>query len=344
MFGRKTMVICGALAVILAASYGAVRSWSSTAHGMLDWRVGVLLKYAELTKVDLFQEGRPVADIREFSRRGTGILKAAPTPLPVVRDIDFPGPAGRIPARVYVPGDQASYPVIIYYHGGGWVIGDLDSHDNVCRDLAVKVPAVVLSVDYRLAPEHVFPAAVDDAFAAMLWVTENAVSIQGDPTRIAVAGDSAGGNLAAVVARMARDRGVRLSAQVLIYPAVNLTDFSTDSYRLFGDGYYLTRRYMEKFRAYYMPDNKKWADARVSPLLHGGFSALPPAMVLTAQFDVLRDEGEAYAAALEKAGVPVTAKRYPGMIHGFIAMDRLLPAAKDARRDCAEFLRSVWAR
>jgi len=119
MFGRKTMVICGALAVILAASYGAVRSWSSTAHGMLDWRVGVLLKYAELTKVDLFQEGRPVADIREFSRRGTGILKAAPTPLPVVRDIDFPGPAGRIPARVYVPGDQASYPVIIYYHGGG---------------------------------------------------------------------------------------------------------------------------------------------------------------------------------------------------------------------------------
>ncbi len=344
MSKKGAVIIVGAICILMIVPYLAVRSWSATPYGRFDWRVAILMKYAEWTKVDLFKEGRSIPEVREFSRKGTAILKAAPTALPEVRDIEIPGPAGTIPARVYVPEGKAPLPVVIYFHGGGWVIGDLDSHDNVCRGLAAAVPAIVLSVDYRLAPEHIFPAAVDDAFAALTWTAKNAASIKGDPARIAVAGDSAGGNLAAVVARMARDRGVKLSAQVLIYPAVDLLHFATESYRLFGDGYYLTRRYMEKFRERYMPDKRHWSDPRVSPLLHGGFTGLPPAMVLTAQFDILRDEGEAYARALEKAGVPVTAKRYPGMIHGFIGMDRLLPTAKTARDDCAEFLRSIWKR
>ncbi len=332
------------VSIIVMVPYLLVRSWSMKEHGRLDWRVAVLMKYAEWTNVDLFREGRTIPEIREFSRKGTAMLRARPTALPEVRDIGMPGPGGYIPARVYVPEGDAPFPVLIYYHGGGWVIGNLDSHDNVCRGLAAGVPAVVLSVDYRLAPEHVFPAAVDDAFAALGWAARNAASIKGDPTRLAVAGDSAGGNLAAVVARMARDRGINLSAQVLIYPAVNLADFSTESFKHFGEGYYLTRRYMVKFRDLYMPDKKHWKDERGSPLLHSGFAGLPPAMVLTAQFDVLRDEGEAYAKALEKAGVRVTLKRYPGMIHGFIVMDRLLPTAKAASSDCVKFLRSVWVR
>jgi len=344
MFWKGGAIVIGAICILMVVPVIAVRSWSDTPHGRLDWRAAILMKYAEWTKVDLFREGRSIAEVREFSRKGTAMLKAKPTALPEVRDIGIPGPAGNIRARVYVPEGQAPFPVIIYYHGGGWVMGDLDSHDNICRDLAARVPAIVLSVDYRMAPEHVFPAAVEDAFAAFRWVTRNATSIKGDHTRIAVAGDSAGANLAAVVSRLARDKGMKLSAQVLIYPAVNLADFSTESFRHFGDGYHLTRRYMEKFRELYMPEKKHWSDPRVSPLLHGGFEGLPPAMVLTAQFDVLRDEGEAYAKALEKAGVPVTAKRYPGMIHGFLGMDRLVPMAKTARADCAEFLRSVWAR
>jgi len=340
--GKGAVVVLAVAVMVATGVLSLVASWSSTPFGRLDPRVAVLLKYSELTKVDLFKVGRSIPEVREFSRKGTAILSVKGTRLPEVRDISIPVRGGEIPVRVYFPEGDAPFPVVVYYHGGGWVSGDLDSHDGLCRYLAAKTPAVVLSVGYRLAPEHTFPTAVEDAWAGVRWAVNNAAAVKGDPKRIAVAGDSAGGNLAAVVARLARSTGVLLSAQVLIYPATNLARLDTESYKNFGDGYFLTKRYVEKFRELYMPDPGDWSDEKASPLLGKDPEGLAPAFVLTAQFDVLRDEGEAYAAMMKEAGVEVTVKRYPGVIHGFIVMDRLIPAAKTARADCAAFLRSVW--
>lgn len=232
-------------------------------------------------------------------------------------DRALPGPAGEIPVRVYTPAGGGPKPVIMYFHGGGWVIGDIDVCDNPVRRIANRTGAVVISVDYRLAPEHVYPAAFDDCFAATAWVAEHAAEFGGDPARIATAGDSAGGNLAAAVAIAARDRQApRLVAQLLIYPVTDF-NFTTDSYTQNGDGYLLTKGSMQWFWAHYLGAQDLGKDAYACPARADNLADLPPAFVATAEFDPLRDDGESYAEDLRTAGVPVTAKRYDGMLHGF---------------------------
>jgi acetyl esterase len=229
----------------------------------------------------------------------------------------IPGPAGEIPVRVYTPAGEGPKPVIVYFHGGGWVIGELDTVDNPLRRIANRTGAVVVSVDYRLAPEHVYPAAFDDSYAATAWVAEHAAELDGDPERIAVGGDSAGGNLAAAVAIAARDRqGPRLAAQLLIYPVTDF-DFTSESYEQNGEGYLLTKGSMQWFWAHYLGAQDLGKDPYACPARADDLAGLPPAFVATAEFDPLRDEGEAYAANLRIAGVDVTAKRYDGMVHGF---------------------------
>ncbi|MDP9486124.1 MAG: alpha/beta hydrolase [Actinomycetota bacterium] len=229
----------------------------------------------------------------------------------------IPGPAGEIPIRVYTPAGEGPKPVIVYFHGGGWVIGELDTVDNPLRRIANRTGAVVVSVDYRLAPEHVYPAAFDDCYAATAWVAEHAAELGGDPERVAVCGDSAGGNLAAAVAIAARDRqGPRLAAQLLIYPVTDF-DFTTESYGQNGEGYLLTKGSMQWFWAHYLGAQDLGQDPYACPARADDLAGLPPAFVATAEFDPLRDEGEAYAANLRIAGVDVTAKRYDGMLHGF---------------------------
>jgi acetyl esterase len=204
----------------------------------------------------------------------------------------------------------------VYFHGGGWVVCDLDTHDNGCRFLARESGAAVLSVDYRLAPEHPFPAAVEDAFAAFRWAVENAADFGVDPAVIAVGGDSAGGNLAAVVSQLARDdEGPAPAFQLLIYP---VTDLSTKrlSYELFREGFFLTEPHMDWYRDHYLPDLESARDPRASPLLADDLSNLAPAYIATAGFDVLRDEGEEYARRLREAGVPVALRRHRNLIHG----------------------------
>jgi acetyl esterase len=234
-----------------------------------------------------------------------------------VEDRKIPGPAGDVPVRVYTPAGDGLKPVIVYFHGGGWVIGDLDVCDNPVRRIANRTGAVVVSVDYRLAPEHVYPAAFDDSYAATAWVAEHAAELGGDPERIATCGDSAGANLAAAVAIAARDRhGPRLAAQLLIYPVTDF-DFTTESYKQNGEGYLLTKGSMQWFWAHYLGAQELGKDAFACPARADNLVGLPPAFVATAEFDPLRDEGEAYAANLRTAGVDVTAKRYDGMLHGF---------------------------
>jgi acetyl esterase len=303
------------------------------------------LEYIRTAKIEMFPEGARPDESRSISKDKSKMLKGRPPALASVVDREIPSSAGGIPVRVYVPGTESFYPVVIYFHGGGWFMGDLDTHDVVCRKLAVASSSIVVAVDYRLAPEHPFPAAVDDAYAAAVWVRGNAESFGGDPSRIAVAGDSAGATLSAVVSLLARDRtGPALACQVLFYPATDLSKFDTQSQRDFAEGYHLTRRYLEIFRSLYAPDPEDWKSPLISPLFAPSLENLPPAVVVTAQFDPLRDEGETYAAKLASAGVPVVQKRYDGIVHGFLTLDRLFPQADEALALAGAELKRLFAR
>ncbi|WP_165072165.1 alpha/beta hydrolase [Paludisphaera rhizosphaerae] len=259
-----------------------------------------------------------------------------------VEDRQIPGPAGEIPVRIVTPIDAGSepLPVVVYYHGGGWVLGDLASHEGLCRALSNASGAVVVSVAYRLAPEHTFPAAAEDAHAAFAWFAEHAGEIGGDPSRVAVCGDSAGGNLAAVVALMARDQGGRAPAlQVLAYPVVGF-DPENESYRLFADAHHLTRGEMIWFWDQYAPNVNDRNNPYLAPLEAADVSGLAPALVISAGYDVLRDEAEAYARRLSAAGTPTTLSRYLGMIHGFL---RRYPFFDEGRRGIDEIATALRA-
>lgn len=258
-----------------------------------------------------------------------------------VEDLRIPGPGGDIPARAYSP--PAPGPLVLWFHGGGWVLGGLEDSDALCRTLCNEVGAVVVSVDYRLAPEHPFPAAVDDCMAATAWAVAHAGDIGADGTRVAVAGDSAGGNLAAVTALGARDDGgPQLSFQLLVYPVTDAS-MTAGSIEANGEGYFLTAASMRWFWDLYVPKPSERTDPRASPLAAEDMAGLPPTLVITAEFDPLRDEGEAYGRRLAEAGVPTQVSRYDGMIHGFLPMASLFDAAGRATDEAADALRRALA-
>jgi acetyl esterase len=254
-----------------------------------------------------------------------------------------PVAGGEIPVRLYSPGGAGPHPALVFYHGGGWVIGDLYTHDGVCRSLTNAAGCIVASVDYRLAPESKYPVAAEDSYAALGWIVANAARLGIDPRRVAVGGDSAGGNLSAVVALLARDRqGPALVYQALIYPVTN-HDLDTPSYHENATGYVLTREAMRWFWRHYLERADQGKEPLASPLLAPSLAGLPPALVITAACDPLRDEGEAYAARLRDAGVPVTLTRYDGMFHGFMRMTRFLDKARAAVDEVAASLRKAFA-
>lgn len=281
----------------------------------------------------------PVAEGRALYR---AMQPAAPQiAVGSVADRIIPGPGGDLPIRIYTPKGKGPFPVCVHFHGGGWVIGDLDTHDAQCRDLCNLAHCIVMAVDYRLAPEHRYPAAAEDCFAATVWTAKNAASINADPSRIAVAGDSAGGNLAAVVSQMARDRkGPRIALQVLVYP-VTEAGFDTPSYRDNAEGYLLTRDSMHWFWDHYCPNAADRAHPYAAPARAKDLTNLPPALILTAEFDPLRDEGEAYAKRLRGAGIATTLTRYDGQIHGFAAMFEIFDAGKRALEESSAALRKA---
>ncbi len=306
----------------------------------LDPQARILLDQLELAGTPPMSERTP-----EEARAGFVMLAAvaglAEEPVPT-EDRTVPGPAGGIPVRIYRPRADAPLPVVVYFHGGGFVIGDIATHDTTCQRLAAGVPAVVVSVDYRLAPEHRFPAAVVDCDAATAWVAAHASELGGDPARLAVAGDSAGGNLSAVVARRARDAGgPPIAFQLLVYPVTDMR-CTLPSHTENGTGYLLDTDAITWFMDNYFADaDRLQPDA--SPLLVEDLSGLPPAFVLTAEFDPLRDEGEAYAERLRAAGVSVTTSRYDGMIHGFYGLDSVFDSAKKATAETVSALRDALA-
>jgi acetyl esterase len=287
------------------------------------------------------EESTP-AEARESMKSRTAALGPVED-VAAVSEHRVPVAGGAIAARVYTPAGAGPHPALVFYHGGGWVIGDLDTHDGICRSLANAARCAVVSVDYRLAPEHRYPVAAEDSYAGYRWVLDRAAGLGIDPRRVAVGGDSAGGNLAAVVALMARDRGTASPIfQALIYPVTDC-DLDTPSYRENATGYVLTREGMRWFFGHYLAREEHGKEPYASPLRAPSLAGLPPALVQTAECDPLRDEGEAYAARLRDAGVPVTVTRYPGIFHGFLRMTNILDTARAARDEVAGALRKAFA-
>jgi acetyl esterase len=310
---------------------------------MLASDVHALIRLAETAGTRSYTNGLPPRQARIQNRLGAlASSHHPPIPMGRVEGVEIPGEAGPMRGRFYLPSGLPGGtppPLLVYFHGGGWVIGDLDTHDDVCRFLAATAGVAVLSVEYRLAPEHAFPAAVEDAWSAFTWATANATELGVDPDRVAVGGDSAGGNMAAVTSIRAREEGGPMPAmQLLIYP---VTDSAEDprSRLLFADGFLLTKGDMDHFEGYYLPPGSDVNDPRVSVLKAPDLSGLPPAYVATAGFDPLRDEGEAYAIRMREAGVAVALRRYPGLIHGFANQTAVSRSSRAAMLEIAGALR-----
>jgi acetyl esterase len=275
----------------------------------------------------------PVDEARAAYEAGVPLTSGPADDVASVENRTLPGPQGPIPVRIYESGEVRG--TFVFFHGGGWVVGNLDTHDVMCRAIARRAGCRLVSVDYRLAPEHRYPAAVVDTWAALAW------HLHASDGPVAVGGDSAGGNLAAVCAVRARDRGFPLAVQLLLYPALD-PRMDTATYREFADGYRLTRAGMEWYWGHYLGDESR-ADPEVNPLLQADLSGVAPAFVTTAEFDPLRAEGEAYAERLREAGVPVSLKRYEGLIHGLYTLAGVVDRVAEAYDDAAAALRAAFA-
>lgn len=287
---------------------------------------------------------QPVSELRDNVHASSTAFPTLDVPLASIVDRGIPGPAGEIAVRVYTPRGEGPFPLIVYFHGGGYVTGDLDTQDMIARALSYGAGAVLISVDYRLAPENPFPAGPDDAWAATQWVAAHAAELNGDAARLAVAGDSAGANFAAGLCLRARDAGgPAIAAQIMFYGSCDYPSTETPASREFGDGPLLSGDDVAYFWELYLSDPEtEQNDPLASPIRAADHRGLPPAFVGTAEIDPTRDHGEAYARKLEAAGVTTKLVRYPGMVHGFVSWLGLLPMAQTAIDDACAFLRASW--
>lgn len=297
--------------------------------------------------IDAFASG-PVLDYTKLTSSEFRAAFDVPSPaIPAsdatrIEDHTIPGPAGPMRVRLYYPEGDGPFPITLYLHGGGFVIGGPETTDGICRALATGASSLIVSPDYRLAPEAPFPAGLDDCWAALIWAHDHAAVLGGIPTRMAIAGDSSGGNFAAVIAQMSRARGPALRHQLLLYPVLDHS-CDTQSYAAFAHGYFLTAGMMRWYWRQYLAGGGKGDDWRVSPLRQQRLEDLPATTIVTAEYDVLRDEAEAYAARLINAGVPTAVRRWPGQIHGFLLQEGLIDDADAALAAAAEALRAALA-
>ncbi|UTR14714.1 alpha/beta hydrolase [Salipaludibacillus sp. LMS25] len=329
-----TSILIACMLIIISIS---VYLWQTTDEGRLPAKTAVVLHAINNNLVNLDITIRPPAIVSSGNSGGSPLLR---------EDLVIPVQGGvQIPVRLYRPQGEGPFPILMYYHGGAFIegYGSLETHDNIIRSLASRTNSIVIAPSYRLAPDYVFPTAVEDSYSAIEWAVEHAESFNGDRNRLSVVGDSAGGNIATVMTLMARDRhGPDISAQVLLYPLTTFQDVPLESREIYDSGYYLlSRQVMYLARDLYTPDELMWSHPYTSPLQAENLSDLPPTLIITAEFDPLRDEGEAYAERLAEFQVPVRATRYRGVMHGFISFYEIMQSGRYGLQETASFLRQV---
>lgn len=322
-----------------------IKNLTITKYGKLDTLFCVMSKIEEhFYPISL--KGKSVYEMRTTLHKSTTIWNSNPIPFSNIKNMDIKTASNQVPVRIYTPDSNSNeLPIIIYSHGGSWISGSMDDYYNVCRKLSKNSKAIVISVNYRLAPENPFPAGLNDVYNVLKWVYKYAKSINGDSSRICVVGDSAGANLSAVVSQMARDKGgPPIISEVLIYPSTNIYQLNTKSWSYFGMDYNITRENSEKFISLYTPSLEERQSGYASPLLSKNFKDLPDTLIITAEFDPLRDEGEAYGNKLKEAGVNVISTRYKGVTHGFISMDKITNKADKALIEISRYLKVQFNR
>ena len=346
MKSKKIAWLFLAIVLIIISTYYGIKSLTATNHGKLDTTLGVVTKISSyFNPVSL--KGKSISEMRSKLHNYITRWDVKSIPFSNITNMNINTSSNQIPVRIYTPDKGSSFPIIIYVHGGAWVGGSLDDYGAVCRKISKNTNAIVISVAYRLAPENPFPAGLDDVYNVLLWVHKNSNSINGNSTKICVAGDSAGGNLAAAVCQMARDKsGPHINSEVLIYPATNLYSFNTKSWSYYGGaGYsYLTKENYKMFLSYYIPKVEDRKKSYASPLLSNDFSKLPDTLIITAEFDPLRDEGEEYGNKLRNAGVNTIITRYNGVTHGFISMGSITKKSNQALDEISAYLREQFSK
>lgn len=332
-------------AIILTLTTGAfllIKNLTTTSYGKLNMKVAVMMKVNKYFNPNSIK-GKKINEIRETLNKDSIKWSAKPIPFSNIKNVSIDISSSKIPVRIYTPEGGSKLPIIIYSHGGFWIGGNLDTADNICRKLSKNTKAIVVSVGYRLAPENPFPAGLNDVYNVIQWTYKNAESINGDAKHIAVAGDSAGGNLAAAVSQLARDKnGPHITCQVLVYPPTNIYHLNSKSWSYTFSDFSISREDMDKYISLYIPKKEDRKSPYASPLLAKDFKRLPHALIITAEIDPLRDEGEAYAEKLKESNNEVVVTMYKGSTHGFLSMDQISKEGDKALNEISLYLQKEF--
>lgn len=335
----KSKFIVFLIILIAFITFFTVKNFTQTKYGRLNTYTALNLMLDRFLNPKLSKE-QSIEEIRQNLNRDSSKLSKPPIPFSNIKNTFVQTNSQKIPIRIYTPEDGNSFPIIIYSHGGFWIAGNLDSHDSVCRKLSKNTNAVVISVDYSLAPEKPFPSGLNDVYTVLQWTYTNAENINGDKNRIAIAGDSAGANLSSAVSLISRNKnGLKITCQVLIYPSTNIYKLNSESWSYFANDFNISTEEMEKYISLYIPEKEDRKTPYASPLLADEFNGLPDTFVITAEIDPLRDEGEAYANKLSESGIQTKVIRINGVPHGFITMDKVTKKADEVLTQISSYLK-----
>lgn len=339
---KGNLVFALVILTIIIGVFLIIKKLTITSYGKLDTKVAIMLKVNKLINPNSIK-GMQIKEIRQILNNDAVKWSAKQIPFSNIKDISIDTAYTKVPIRIYMPEAGSKLPIIVYSHGGFWCGGNLETHDNVCRKLAKNTKAIVVSVGYHLAPENPFPAGLNDVYNVVQWTYKNAEQINGDANRIAVAGDSAGGNLTAAVSQMTRDKGgAPITCEVLIYPSTNIYKLNSKSWSYLSSDLNISKEDMEKYISLYVPKKEDRRSPYASPLLAKNFSGLPHTLMIIAEIDPLRDEGKAYAEKLKKAGNNVIVTIYNGCPHGFITMDRISNESDKAINEISLYLQNEF--
>lgn len=336
---KKSTIIGFIIFVLMIIGFFTIKNLTETKNGKINMYTALNLQLDKILNPKSTNE-QSIEEIRERLNKESIKSSKPPIPFSNIKNITLEVNSEKIPVRIYTPEGGDMFPIIIYSHGGSWIAGNLDTHDNVCRNLSQNTTAIVISVDYRLSPENPFPAGLNDVYNVLQWTYKNAKNINGNKSHIAVVGDSAGGNLSAAVCLMAKDKnGPYITCQVLIYPSTNIYELNTQSWSDFSNDFNISKEEMEKYISLYVPQKEDRKNPYVSPLLAKEFNQLPDALVITAEIDPLKDDGEAYGTKLKEKGIQSEVIRFNGVTHGFITMDKITNKADEALNQISSFLK-----